>query len=66
MRHRGRAMAPLRVRARELRAAGHGYQAIADAVGVVVSTAWRWTVDMHVVTADEYDGRYPASRGRAA
>ena len=46
-----------RIRALELRASGLGYQAIADACGVVVSTAWKWTMGSGIVTADAHDRR---------
>lgn len=50
-------MIPVDVYARGLRAAGLGYQAIADACGVVLSTAWKWTSSVAVSTAAEHDRR---------
>jgi transposase len=44
-------------RARVLRRQGYGYEAIGKAVGVGMSTAYKWTRDLRVVTADSLDGR---------
>lgn len=44
-------------RARALRLQGYGYEAIAKAVGVGMSTAYKWTRDLRIVTADVFDGR---------
>jgi transposase len=44
-------------RARVLRRQGYGYVAIGKAIGVGMSTAYKWTRDLPIVTADAFDGR---------
>lgn len=46
-----------RDRALELRRAGLGYQAIANSLGVALSTAWGWTQWIHAETAKVHDRR---------
>jgi hypothetical protein len=45
--------------ARGMRVQGCGYQLIADELGVVLSTAWRWCIG---VPSDAADARRKASR----
>lgn len=47
--------------ARGLRAQGYGFQAIADELGVVLSTAWRWCIG---VPSDAADAKRRATRVR--
>jgi hypothetical protein len=47
--------------ARALRSQGYGFQAIADEIGVVLSTAWRWCIG---VPSDAADERRRAARVR--
>jgi hypothetical protein len=52
---------PAREYARVLRAQGYGLQAIADELGVVLSTAWRWCIG---VPSDAAEARRKAVRVR--
>ena len=46
-------MIPARDYARSMRAQGYGLQAIADELGVVLSTAWRWCLGVPSDAAKE-------------
>lgn len=54
-------MIPARTYARSMRAQGYGLQAIANEIGVVLSTAWRWCIG---VPSDAAEARRKASRVR--